>query len=144
MRIYFDACCLHPPFDDQSQERVRLESEAILLLMEACKAGIHQWVCSRAIVVEVRRNPDEERRSMVQNLLEYADERLAADKDITRVAREFARQGIGAMDALHLAEARCDVFITTDDILRRRSRQLRPPLSCRVENPLSFMLETEK
>jgi len=28
MRVYLDICCLKRPFDDQSQERVRLESEA--------------------------------------------------------------------------------------------------------------------
>ena len=28
-RIYLDVCCLNRPFDDQAQERVRLESEAV-------------------------------------------------------------------------------------------------------------------
>ncbi|MGQ0592841.1 MAG: PIN domain-containing protein, partial [Gammaproteobacteria bacterium] len=26
-RIYLDACCLNRPFDDQQQDRVRLEAE---------------------------------------------------------------------------------------------------------------------
>ena len=29
--IYLDVCCLNRPFDDQTQERIRLESEAVLL-----------------------------------------------------------------------------------------------------------------
>ena len=33
MKIYLDACCLNRPFDDQSQDRVRLEAEAILLIL---------------------------------------------------------------------------------------------------------------
>ena len=32
-RVYFDACCLNRPFDDQTQDRIRLESEAVLLIM---------------------------------------------------------------------------------------------------------------
>jgi hypothetical protein len=35
LRIYLDACCLNRPFDDQTQERIRLESEAVLLNHEA-------------------------------------------------------------------------------------------------------------
>jgi len=26
MKVYLDACCLNRPFDDQSQDRIRLES----------------------------------------------------------------------------------------------------------------------
>ena len=33
-RIYFDACCLNRPFDDQSQARIRLETEATEHLLE--------------------------------------------------------------------------------------------------------------
>lgn len=33
MKIYLDVCCLNRPFDDQAQTRIRLESEAILLII---------------------------------------------------------------------------------------------------------------
>jgi hypothetical protein len=33
MHVYLDMCCLKRPFDDQSQLRIHLESEAILALM---------------------------------------------------------------------------------------------------------------
>ncbi|MGH2585054.1 MAG: hypothetical protein ACRDJE_09075 [Dehalococcoidia bacterium] len=36
MRIYFDVCCLNRPFDDQRQERVRLETEALLIAFGRC------------------------------------------------------------------------------------------------------------
>jgi hypothetical protein len=29
MRVYLDICCLKRPFDDQSQERVRLDREVL-------------------------------------------------------------------------------------------------------------------
>ena len=32
-KIYLDNCVLNRPFDDQSQERIRLETEAIVLLL---------------------------------------------------------------------------------------------------------------
>lgn len=36
MRLYFDCCCYNRPFDDQSQQRIHDESEAILSLMNRC------------------------------------------------------------------------------------------------------------
>lgn len=43
LQIYLDVCCLNRPFDDQRQDRVRLESEAILLILAHCEAG--GWQC---------------------------------------------------------------------------------------------------
>jgi hypothetical protein len=34
MKIYLDTCCLNRPFDDQRQARIRLESEAVTLILE--------------------------------------------------------------------------------------------------------------
>ena len=30
MKIYLDVCCLNRPFDDQTQDRIHLESEAVV------------------------------------------------------------------------------------------------------------------
>ncbi len=35
MRIYLDMCCLKRPFDDQAQQRIHLEREAVLALLSA-------------------------------------------------------------------------------------------------------------
>ena len=35
--IYLDVCCLNRPFDDQSQPRIHLESEAILTILAQCE-----------------------------------------------------------------------------------------------------------
>jgi hypothetical protein len=34
MKIYLDNCCYNRPFDDQTQERIHLESEAILTVLQ--------------------------------------------------------------------------------------------------------------
>jgi hypothetical protein len=31
--IYLNVCCLNRPFDDQTQERIRLEAEAVLRIL---------------------------------------------------------------------------------------------------------------
>lgn len=33
MKIYIDVCCLNRPFDDQAQDRIHLEAEAILAVL---------------------------------------------------------------------------------------------------------------
>ncbi len=71
-RIYMDVCCLNRPFDDQTQQRIRLEAEAVLLILEHCQSGDWQLIGSEAIHFEVRRIPDEERRQKVTLLVSLA------------------------------------------------------------------------
>lgn len=43
MRIYLDVCCLNRPFDDQSQDRIHLEAEAVLAIIKQVEQGDWQW-----------------------------------------------------------------------------------------------------
>ena len=53
MKIYFDACCLNRPFDDQRQPRIRLEAEAISLILQKLHQREWEWVGSEALVSEL-------------------------------------------------------------------------------------------
>lgn len=50
VRIYLDACCLNRPFDDQSQLRIHLKSEAVLAIIERVEQGaghffpVQRWI----------------------------------------------------------------------------------------------------
>ncbi|MDM9581860.1 MULTISPECIES: hypothetical protein [unclassified Nostoc] len=39
--IFLDVCCLNRPFDDQTQERIFLEAEAVRLILARCQSG--EW-----------------------------------------------------------------------------------------------------
>jgi hypothetical protein len=65
VRVSPDVCCLNRPFDDQSQERVHLEAEAILLVLRRVQSGALEWVSGEVVDYEIGRNPDEGRRSRV-------------------------------------------------------------------------------
>jgi hypothetical protein len=54
MRIYFDVCCLNRPFDDQRRERVRLETEALLIAFDRCTSGEWEWVSSGDFLQQTR------------------------------------------------------------------------------------------
>ncbi len=128
----------------KTQQRIRIETEAITLILQLAAQGRHRWVTSAAIEDEVVRNPSADKRLPVLSLLEHADERLVVDAHATERARSFAAQGLMAMDALHLALAEsggCDILLTTDDDFLRRAARLQPPPEVKVENPSAWILE---
>ena len=44
MRLYLDNCCFNRPFDDQSQLKVRLETEAKLFIQQGILVGRYELV----------------------------------------------------------------------------------------------------
>jgi len=122
LQIYLDVCCLNRPFDDQRQDRIRLEAEAILLILRHCEVGEWQWISSAVVEEEVNNTPNTERRLRVRNMLRGAYETIAlTDTEVER-AQRIKAIGFRTYDALHLAcaeQAGVDVFLTTDDRIIR-------------------------
>jgi hypothetical protein len=72
IRIYLDACCLNRPFDDQTQARIRLEAEAVLMTLAQCETGAWEWIGSEALDWEIEKTPDPERLRRVRSLVAHA------------------------------------------------------------------------
>lgn len=66
MRVYLDNCCFNRPFDDQTQLRIHLESEAVKAILELCEQGTLNLICSKVNLFEIANTPDEERRKKLQ------------------------------------------------------------------------------
>jgi len=94
MRIYLDMCCLNRPFDDQEQDRIRLETEAVLIVLAAVERGEHEIVSSEALELENDRNPDPARRERVRDLLSLAkvDVLLSTDRKLVGRAERLREQ----------------------------------------------------
>lgn len=125
LRIYLDTCCLQRPFDDQTQPRIRVETEAVLAILAAVQAGEVEMVNSEALEYEIDRIPDEQRCYEALALLSLAAERLVISEAVEQMAEFLETKGIQPMDAIHLALAsshRLDHFVTTDDALLRKAR----------------------
>jgi len=69
MVFYLDMCCIKRPFDDQSQPRIRLESEAVLGLL-AAESDSLRFVRSAALWLENEQNPLPTRAARVRRWLE--------------------------------------------------------------------------
>jgi predicted nucleic acid-binding protein len=142
MKLYLDVCCWNRPFDDQSQNRVRLEAEAVLSILEMAQADEIEIVSSDTIGDELSKMPDRERREKVELLLALASARMALTPAIEERAVELQTQNISSFDALHLASAesaRSDYFLTTDDDLLRKAK--RAGLKVKVENPAKWLIQ---
>ena len=146
MRIYLDNCCLQRPFDDQTQPRIRVETEAVFAVLATVQAGEHSLLDSEALEYEVSRIPDEARRVEVLSVLTLATERLEVDDAVEALALAFEQQGVRAMDAVHLAlasTAGADFFCTCDDKLFRKAQAL-SGLTCKVTTLLGLVPEVTK
>jgi predicted nucleic acid-binding protein len=142
--VYLDACCLNRPFDDQSQPRVHLEAEAVLIILGRIESGEWRWISSTALDLEIEQNPDPERRSKTKLLTTIAQHKVVVQTEQETRARELTALGLHAIDALHLAFAEssgADVFLTTDDRLLRAGERLSKQLHIRVANPLNWIEE---
>ena len=125
MRVYLDNCCFNRPFDDQSQAKVRLESEAKLEVQQRIKEKKIELAWSYMLDYENQVNPFEERRETIGRWRSEATINVGETADTLRQAHEIATCGVRAKDALHIAcamSAGCDDFLTTDDLVVKRMR----------------------
>ena len=141
-RIYMDVCCLNRPFDDQTQQRIRLETEAILLTLNQCQSGSWKLVASNALDVEIEQTPNLTRMRQVQDLLSVAQIKVQTSDALEQRVTELAKLDFTFYDAAHIASAersKSDILLTTDDRLIRKARQLADRLQVKVENPATWL-----
>jgi hypothetical protein len=145
--VYLGACCLNRPFDDQTQERIRLESEAVLLILTRAEAGGLRWVGSEVLEYEIAQTPDPERRGRVLLLAAAAQVTVALGPAEEARGRHLEALGFRPFDALHIACAeggRASLLLTTDDRFLRTALRSATELRTRVENPLTWLQEVGK
>lgn len=146
MRIYLDICCLNRPFDDQAQERVRLESEAVVVALASIQRREHTLVGSTILDFENSRSINGDRRKRIMRILTLANVYVeVGDKEIQRAAAVMA-MGFGAHDAMHIAcaeAAGAKFLVTTDDGMLARSVKMAKQLRVVICNPLTWIREKD-
>lgn len=138
MRLYLDNCCFNRPFDDQSQMRVRLETEAKLAIQSEVRDGLVELAWSYLLDYENSANPSEERRESIARWQQLAVINTAQSEEILDLAHAIHQEGLRELDALHLAAAislECDIFLTTDDGILKRREKLS---GIRILNPIDY------
>lgn len=139
MRICLDTSVLNRPFDDQSQPRIVLETQALRTILQLIETEQMELINSAVLEYENSRNRSPLRRQWVEQCLRLAKQYQAMDGNVAQRATALESQGIKAIDALHVAcseAAGCDYFLTCDDRLMRRYSG-----SLKVVNPVTFVLD---
>lgn len=135
-RVYLDVCALCRPFDDQSYIRIRMESDAVRLVLQYVRERRLQLVSSPVHHQEITAIPELlERTELLAILAGMAVPAALSDMLVLRTRAEYlVRQGAGVADAAHLAfaEAAEADFVTCDDRLLRVCRKVAVNVWCGI------------
>ncbi|GAK54696.1 hypothetical protein U14_05984 [Candidatus Moduliflexus flocculans] len=138
--MYLDNCCFNCPYDDQSQVRISLETQAKLFVQHKIKHGEYVLAWSFILTAENDDNPYGERQQEILKWANIAKITVTPEEAILRHAQKLWQSfGIGGKDAFHLAcalRAGCRYFLTTDDKLIKKTRYLADLV---VMNPVHFV-----
>lgn len=131
MRIYLDNCCYNRPYDDQSQMRIHLETQAKLYIQDLIKNNKIELVTSYILDYENGKNKLMQRKRTIETFMNSNESYYVGsecDEDVNKIAVSIMQTGIKEKDAFHVAcavLAGCDYFITTDDrLLKYQSDQI--------------------
>ena len=139
LKIYLDNCVFNRPFDDQSQIRIKLETEAKFYIQVQIKQHHVVLVWSYILELENAHNPFAERRYAIAQWQALAQMDISETVTVLRMAHSVQALGLKSKDALHIAcaiEAAADYFITTDASIVKK---LRGFSEIQVVNPLDFI-----
>lgn len=144
MRVYLDMCCYNRPYDDQSQIKVSLETQAKLHIQDLIQRGCLELITSYMLRYECSQNPYEMRRKAIMQFIDihtmgYVG--LERKVEIGSMAAEIMKTGVKFKDACHVASAiyaKCEYFISTDmRLLKYKTDKIK------MVTPIEFVTRTE-
>lgn len=140
-KIYLDTSAYNRPFDDQTQPKIFLESQAVVIILQMVETKMVELISSSVLEYENSRNPYPIKQEAMSRYLQIAGFRQEVNEKIRQRAEQLEQNGLKAVDALHIACAEAvssDYFITCDKRLINRCSEL----AMKVMNPVNFVLET--
>jgi predicted nucleic acid-binding protein len=140
VRVYLDTSVFHRPFDDQSQAKIFLETQATILIFQVIESRQIELVVSEVLEYEISRNPKQEQTLFVLTYFRFATHNQTLTPAIKDRAKKLQESGIKLLDALHVAcaeAANCNYMLTCDRRLINRCTSL----TISVLNPVDFILE---
>ena len=120
--------------------RVRLETNAYYLLLQAIQAAKYAMMVSPVHLEEVNAISDAQERQEILTVLEKLGTKAECDLEATRArAEELLSKKFGIADAAHVAfaEAIAEFFITCDDRLLKKCKKEKVKVT--ALNPVEFV-----
>ena len=140
-RIYLDNCCFNRPYDDQTQLKVYLETQAKLYVQSLVYQKKIDLVWSFILSFENSQNIFHAKKMAISQWENLSSSFVEKSEEIKLIAKEIMTTGIKAADAAHVACAiagNCDYFITVDKrLLRYQDNRIT------ICNPIEFINHIE-
>jgi len=147
---YCDTNVYCRPFDDQSQARIKAETEAFIAILEQVDQGKIVLTSSDVLVAEVGQIASRPKRQLVELYLAHCGQHIVVTPQIVQLADHLVkRTRLKPRDALHVAAAcvgQVAILLTCDDRVARKrqtisqaTRQLGFEVS--ILNPLDLLVK---
>ena len=151
MWVYLDTNVFGRLFDDKSQLRIALESEACLIILELIKQEKLDCLSSDILRLEISRSSIM-RRIHMQSLIKISSKHVSETSKLKDIAKQIGKESeVEGRDALHITSAclgEAEYFITCDDDLTKKHRKIeritkKLGYKIKIINPLYFIEEVK-
>ena len=144
MRLYFDVCCYSRLYDDQTQIKIYMESEAVLNLLNISKQNNDEIVGSPALDLEIDQIDNVDKREKIKYLYHKSiTGKINYSESVLNRVKELSKQAnIKTLDSFHLSFAEnydVDILLTTDNKFEKACAKM--DLRIKVINPVSYLME---
>jgi hypothetical protein len=137
-----DCCCLNRPYDDQIQDKIRIESDTIIAILWKCYYGQWQLIGSDIVEYEIMKTPDTNKKNKVLNLYSVKRGVISLNAEIEKRAKELQGHGLKPMDSLHFASAeykKVNILLTVDKDFITSAKNIKSSLI--IENPVNWYMK---
>ena len=144
MRLNFDICCYSRLYDDQTQIKVYMESEAILNILNISKQNNDEIVGSSALDLEIDQIDNVEKREKIKYFYHQTiTEKIDYTENVLNRVKELSEQTkIKTLDSFHLSFAEysnANILLTTDTKFEKACAKI--DLKIKVINPVKYLME---
>ncbi|GBU20244.1 hypothetical protein R80B4_00120 [Fibrobacteres bacterium R8-0-B4] len=141
LTIYPDTCFFGRPFDQPVTPDILVECGAIRAIINRCRAGGHKIITSAFVSYEIGQIPNITVREVIETYYSGIELETVPIAPGHPRAAFFNAQGLGKMDAAHLATAEsagADFLLTVDKAFIRICAK-KNLSKVNVMNPLTFL-----
>ncbi len=144
LKLYLDNCCYNRPFDDLTNQKNYIESQAIIVILDLYKKDKLDIYKSKILDYEINQMKSITKKSKILDVYSSIQSNyIDTTNEIIDRAEELKKYNIKEKDALHIAYAEygnLDYFITVDKILINATSKVKD-LKIKVTNPIEFIME---
>lgn len=133
---------MNRPFDEQTDDRIRIEAESVLVILNNANFKNIELIGSDAILFEINKTPDSVRKSRMLSLTDHFSKNVKFDESIKMRAKNLQKLGFKGYDAFHLAcaeKGKASVLLTTDDKFIKLSKRHEKEIDVKVTNPFQWI-----